>query len=90
MRLPPAEKLGYAARVYEAAQDADAVLILTEWMELAEMDLARLNQAARFPIVIDGRNLFNPQTMADHGFTYVSVGRPAIYHAQQGRPSTRS
>ena len=87
--LPPQEKLSYAASIYEAAQDADAVLILTEWREFAEMDLARLNQAARFPIVIDGRNLFHPQTMADHGFTYVSVGRPAIYQAQQVRPRTK-
>jgi UDPglucose 6-dehydrogenase len=86
--LPPQEKLSYAASVYEAAKDADAVLILTDWREFAEMDLVRLNQAVRFPIVIDGRNLFKPQTMADHGFTYVSVGRSASYQAQQGRPRT--
>ncbi len=40
------------------------------------MDLARLNRAMRFPIVIDGRNLYKPQEMQSHGFTYVSVGRP--------------
>jgi len=46
----------------------------------------RLNQTVRFPIVIDGRNLYKPQQMLDHGFTYVSVGRPGAYHAQQGKP----
>jgi UDPglucose 6-dehydrogenase len=40
----------------------------------------------RFPIVIDGRNLYKPHQMQEHGFTYVSVGRPASYHAQQGKP----
>ena len=84
--LPPSDKMRYADDVYEAAKDADAVLILTDWKQFAQLDLVRLNQAVRFPIVIDGRNLYKPQTMQDHGFTYVSVGRPASYHAQQGKP----
>ena len=46
----------------------------------------KLNQAVRFPIVVDGRNLYKPQQMAEHGFTYVSMGRPASYQAQQGKP----
>ena len=84
--LPPTEKLRYAPGIYEAASDADAVLILTDWNEFAEIDLVRLNQVVRFPIVIDGRNLYQPQNMLDHGFTYVSVGRPGAYQAQQGKP----
>ena len=84
--LPPSDKLGYATNLYEAARDADAVLILTDWREFASIDLVRLNQAVRFPIVIDGRNLYKPQEMLEHGFTYVSVGRPAAYQAQQGKP----
>jgi UDPglucose 6-dehydrogenase len=84
--LPPSEKMRYANSLYEAAHDADAVLILTDWKEFAEIDLAELNRAVRFPIVIDGRNLYKPQQMADHGFTYVSIGRPANYNAQQGKP----
>jgi len=84
--LPPSDKLSYASDVYEASADADAVLILTDWREFAEIDLVRLNQAVRFPIVVDGRNLYKPQVMLDHGFTYVSVGRPASYQAQQGKP----
>jgi len=84
--LPATEKMKYASDAYEAAQDADAVLILTDWKEFAALDLVRLNQAVRFPIVIDGRNLYKPEQMHANGFTYVSVGRPASYQAQQGKP----
>jgi len=84
--LPPSEKMHFANGVYEAATDADAVLILTDWKEFASLDLVRLNQVVHFPIVIDGRNVYDPQKMFEHGFTYVSVGRPATYQAQQGKP----
>jgi UDPglucose 6-dehydrogenase len=85
--LPPSPEMRYAASMYEAATNADAVLILTDWKEFARIDLARLNQVVRFPIVIDGRNLYKPQEMLDHGVTYISMGRSASYQAQQeGRP----
>jgi UDPglucose 6-dehydrogenase len=84
--LPADDKMRYADSLYEAASGADAVLILTDWKEFAEIDPVRLNQEVRFPIVIDGRNLYRPEQMQQHGFTYVSVGRPATYHAQQGKP----
>ena len=64
---------------YEAAAGADALLILTEWEEFATLDLPQINSKLRYPIVIDGRNLYNPEMMAAHGFTYYSVGRaPAL------------
>lgn len=84
--IPPSEKLRFAESVYDAAQDADAVLILTDWKEFASLDLVKLNTVVRFPIIIDGRNLYSPKVMTEHGFTYVSVGRPAAYQAQQGKP----
>jgi len=84
--LPPSEKMHYAADLYEASKDVDAVLILTDWKEFADIDLTRLNQVVKFPIVIDGRNLYKPQRMHEFGFTYVSMGRPANYEAQQGKP----
>jgi UDPglucose 6-dehydrogenase len=65
----------YANSAYEAAHGADALLILTEWEEFANLDLARLRQELKYPIVIDGRNLYDPEVMAAHGFTYYSVGR---------------
>ena len=60
---------------YEAADGADALLILTEWEEFATLELKLLNSKLRYPIVIDGRNLYDPAVMAAHGFTYYSVGR---------------
>lgn len=84
--MPPDSNLSYAASAYEAAKGADAVLILTDWKEFGRLDLVKLNQAVHFPIVVDGRNLYSPKKMAEHGFTYVSMGRPASYHAQQGKP----
>ena len=71
---------------YVEDQGADAVLILTDWKEFAAIDLTRLNRVVKFPIVIDGRNLYKPHEMQAHGFTYVSVGRPANYQAQEGKP----
>jgi len=68
----------YASDAYEAAREADALLILTEWDEFASLDLDRLHQQLKYPIVIDGRNLYDPEAMAAHGFTYYSVGRPAV------------
>lgn len=84
--LPESDHMAYASDLYEAAHDADAVLILTDWKEFAQIDLPKLNRALRFPIVIDGRNLYSPAAMAEAGFTYVSIGRPATYNEQQGKP----
>jgi UDPglucose 6-dehydrogenase len=75
--LPPGNNVQYAEDAYEAARDADALLILTDWPEFTELDLRRMNQLLRYSIIIDGRNLYDPAVMSDHGFTYLSVGRPA-------------
>ena len=61
---------------YEAAHGADALLILTEWEEFAALDLPRLKAELKYPIIVDGRNLYDPEVMAANGFTYYSVGRP--------------
>ncbi len=71
--------LKYAGSAYEAASGADALLILTEWEEFANLDLNRLSRELKYPIVIDGRNLYDPDVMAAHGFTYYSVGRAACH-----------
>ena len=55
------------------------MLILTEWEEFANLDLSRLRQELKYPIVIDGRNLYDPEVMAAQGFTYYSVGRAAAH-----------
>src|SRR6202789_808058 len=84
--LPPSDKMSYAADLYGAAKDADAVLILTDWKEFARIDLVRLNQAVRFPIVIDGRNLYKPEQMQDHGFTFFTEARPPNIHRNKANP----
>jgi UDPglucose 6-dehydrogenase len=75
VELPANAQLRYAASVDDAVKDADALLILTDWDEFARLDLERLHAALRYPIVIDGRNLYDPRTMMEHGFTYLSIGR---------------
>jgi len=67
----------FASDAYAAAKGADAVLILTEWEEFAALDLERLRALVKYPIVLDGRNLYDPAVMVEHGFSYYSVGRPA-------------
>jgi UDPglucose 6-dehydrogenase len=69
----------FANSAYEAAHGADALLILTEWEEFANLDLKRLRQELKYPIVIDGRNLYDPEMMAAEGFSYYSVGRAVSY-----------
>lgn len=68
----------YAESAYEAARKADALLILSDWPEFAQLDLDRLREALAYPIVVDGRNLYDSADMADHGFQYYSVGRPEV------------
>ncbi len=74
--LEPGPHVRYAADIYEAARDAHAVVVLTDWREFATVDLDRLRHMLRHPIVIDGRNMYDPDVMLDKGFTYFSVGRP--------------
>ena len=82
-KLPASAQMSYAEDAYDAARDADAVLILTDWKEFGMLDLQRLSAALRYAIVIDGRNLYDPDVMHEHGFTYLSVGRPAAAGARE-------
>jgi UDPglucose 6-dehydrogenase len=63
---------------YDAASGADALLLLTEWEEFGSLDLPQIAAKLRYPIVIDGRNLYDPEVMASHGITYYSVGRAPV------------
>ncbi|MGC2619100.1 MAG: UDP-glucose/GDP-mannose dehydrogenase family protein [Acidobacteriaceae bacterium] len=79
--IPESASMRYVADAYAAAQGADALLILNDWQEFADLDLDRLQRALRYPIVIDGRNLYDPAVMRERGFTYLSVGRPDFSRA---------
>ncbi|RKY29709.1 MAG: hypothetical protein DRP74_08350 [Candidatus Omnitrophota bacterium] len=60
---------------YEAARNSDCLLIMTEWDEFRNLDLARIKRLLRQPILIDGRNIFEPGQMNKLGFIYKSIGR---------------
>jgi UDPglucose 6-dehydrogenase len=63
------------ADAYEALTGADGVVILTEWNEFRALDLGRVKSLLKRPLMVDLRNIYRPQLMAEAGFTYVSVGR---------------
>jgi UDPglucose 6-dehydrogenase len=68
-------KVTYAAKSYDALKGADALAIVTEWHEFREPDFERMRKLMRSPIIFDGRNIYNPDQMKAHGFTYSSIGR---------------
>jgi len=80
------ENLSFAADPYAAASQADALLILTDWEEFGTLDLAHIKSALHYPIVLDGRNLYDPDEMTSHGLTYYSVGRPPVISQPAQQP----
>ena len=67
-----------APSALEAVEGAEALIVATEWSEFAHVDLAIVKTKMTTPIVFDGRNLFNPETMGQLGFQYHSIGRPSV------------
>ncbi|NEV78671.1 UDP-glucose/GDP-mannose dehydrogenase family protein [Rhodopseudomonas sp. BR0C11] len=65
----------YCEDAYDCAKGADALVIVTEWVQFRALDLPRLKAAMAQPIVVDLRNIYRPAEMAEHGFDYHSVGR---------------
>jgi UDPglucose 6-dehydrogenase len=68
----------FANSALEAVEGAEALIIATEWSEFADVDLEVIKQKMTTPIVFDGRNLFDPATMAKLGFQYHSIGRARV------------
>ena len=69
-------KITYADNGYAALTGADALVIVTEWNEFREPDFARMRKLMRGAVIFDGRNLYKPDQIRAHGFTYMSIGRP--------------
>lgn len=67
--------LRYAKNALDAAKNVDAVIVMTEWDEFRSIDLNELKSVMKGNIVIDGRNIYNPKDMKEHGFIYSSIGR---------------
>lgn len=68
-------KLTLVEEPYSAVDGADALLVLTEWNEFKEMDVARVKKLLKSPLLFDGRNMYDPEKLKEQGFTYFGVGR---------------
>jgi len=71
------ENVSFCRDAYDAAKDADALVIATEWNEFRALNLARIKSLVRQPLIVDLRNVYDPQRMKTEGFRYFSVGRRA-------------
>jgi UDPglucose 6-dehydrogenase len=75
------DRITYHPMNYETLQNADALLIVTEWNEFRRPDFKRMRELMKTPIIFDGRNLYEPAEMRQEGFTYYPIGRPAVVQA---------
>lgn len=73
------DKVSYHDNPYEAAQNADAILIATEWPEFRTPDFEQLGKALKKKLIFDGRNLYDLSAMKEQGYTYFSIGRETVY-----------
>ncbi|HEY6060254.1 MAG TPA: UDP-glucose/GDP-mannose dehydrogenase family protein [Gemmatimonadales bacterium] len=72
------DRVRYVEHAYDAVAGADALVIVTEWREYRNPDFARLKQALKRPLIVDGRNLYEGTRLAELGFTYDCIGRPLV------------
>ncbi|MFZ0961081.1 MAG: UDP-glucose/GDP-mannose dehydrogenase family protein [Terriglobia bacterium] len=72
---PTTEHLTYCPSAYEAARGAQGLLLLTEWEEFRQLDLRRVHDLMEVPVMVDGRNLFEPSVVRQAGFEYLCMGR---------------
>jgi UDPglucose 6-dehydrogenase len=84
-RLPEMKDVAIAADPYDAARDADALAIVTEWNEFRNLNLAHLKQTMRKPVLCDLRNIYDPDEVEAAGLTYVGVGRGRIARVMERR-----
>jgi UDPglucose 6-dehydrogenase len=72
------DTITYAENDYAALENADALLIVTEWNEFRNPDFDRIKASLKHPVIFDGRNIYAPEKMRERGFTYYSIGRQAV------------
>lgn len=70
------KNIKFCKNPYEAARMSDCLVIMTEWNEFKELDFKRIRENLRQPIIVDGRNIYNPKNMKKMGFRYIGMGRP--------------
>jgi UDPglucose 6-dehydrogenase len=86
----PALRIQYCESAEDAAQDADALVLVTEWKQFAGLDLRGLAQRMARAILVDGRNLFDPDAARQAGFDYCGIGRPQRGAARTNGPAVPS
>ena len=69
------KNITFGRNQYDVLKDADALLLLTEWLSFREPDFERMKTLIKSPLIFDGRNQYNPTTLARQGFTYICIGR---------------
>lgn len=69
------KEVKYVKNAYEVAENAECLVILTEWNEFKELDLKKIKSIMKFPNIVDGRNIYDPETVKKMGFHYIGVGR---------------
>jgi UDPglucose 6-dehydrogenase len=80
-------ELYYGRDAYDAATGCHAVVLVTEWNEFKQLDLARLRDVMAYPFLVDGRNLYDPATLTALGFVYSGIGRvQPVHYPPGGRP----
>ena len=84
------EGVTYTENAYDAAEGADALIIVTEWNAFRALDFDRLGKIMRDRILVDLRNIYRREEIERHGFAYMSVGRPDEDIAPQGISSAAS
>ncbi len=73
--FPPGDNIVYCDSMYQALEEANAAVLVTEWDVFMQMDLAKAKSLMENPILVDGRNAFDPETARAAGFEYYSIGR---------------
>jgi UDPglucose 6-dehydrogenase len=63
---------------YEVLEGADGLILVTEWLSFREPDFERMKTLMKAPVIFDGRNQYNPKTLARYGFRYICIGRPSV------------
>lgn len=74
-KLPEFKGVKFCGSPYEAVRGADCTVIVTEWNEFKELDLKKAKKCMRQPVVVDGRNIYEPKKMRELGFRYSCIGR---------------
>jgi UDPglucose 6-dehydrogenase len=69
------DKITYCSSAYEVTENADALILVTEWNEFRHPDFEEIKKELKTPVIFDGRNVYNPEQLRKLGFTYYGIGR---------------